>query len=110
MPHVLPNRSTGGMRIRRPAVLDILNNDGGRHRLENSLAVTAIVLGLCVLVLGFIPRTHLFGAIGGVVGLPLAVYSQLISATTGERWLNVVGMIASFVGLGFALRHGGFVP
>ncbi|GAA2618274.1 hypothetical protein SMC26_05295 [Actinomadura fulvescens] len=87
-----------------------LNTDGERHPIENSLAVAAIVIGLVALILGFIPATHFFGAIAGVIGLPLALYSQMISATTGERWLNVVGMVASFVGTAFALRHGGFTP
>ncbi|WP_433330883.1 hypothetical protein [Spirillospora sp. CA-294931] len=87
-----------------------LNTDGERHPVENSLAVAAITIGLLALVLGFIPDTHFFGAIAGVIGLPLALYSQMISATTGERWLNVIGMIASFVGAAFALRHGGFNP
>ncbi|GAA4102743.1 MULTISPECIES: hypothetical protein [Actinomadura] len=85
-----------------------LNTDGERHPLENSLAVAAITIGLIALVLGFIPATHFFGALAGVIGLPLALFSQMISATTGERWLNVIGMIASFVGAAFALRHGGF--
>jgi hypothetical protein len=40
--------------------------------------------------------------------LPVALYSQLVSATTGERWLNVVGMVTSFVGAAFAISHGGF--
>jgi hypothetical protein len=85
-----------------------LNTDGERHPLENSLAVAAICIGLAALVLGFIPATHFFGAVAGVIGLPLALYSQMISATTGERWLNVVGMVGSFVGAGFAISHGGF--
>ncbi|MFB4316396.1 hypothetical protein [Actinomadura sp. 21ATH] len=85
-----------------------LNTDGERHPVENSLAVTAITLGLVALVLGFIPATHFFGALAGTIGLPVALYSQLVSATTGERWLNVVGMVTSFVGAAFALSHGGF--
>ncbi|GAA2443163.1 hypothetical protein GCM10010191_69470 [Actinomadura vinacea] len=85
-----------------------LNTDGERHPVENSLAVASITLGLLALVLGFIPATHFFGALAGVIGLPLSLYSQLVSATTGERWLNVVGMVASFVGAAFALSHGGF--
>jgi hypothetical protein len=85
-----------------------LNTDGERHPLENSLAVAAICIGLAALVLGFIPATHFFGAVAGVIGLPLALYSQMVSATTGERWLNVVGMVCSFVGAGFAISHGGF--
>lgn len=79
-----------------------------RHPLEDSLSVAAITIGLAALVLGWIPDTHFFGAVAGVIGLPLALYSQLISATTNERWLNVIGMVTSFVGAGFALSHGGF--
>ncbi|MFC4908807.1 hypothetical protein [Actinomadura gamaensis] len=79
-----------------------------RHAVEDSLAGGAITIGLIALVLGWIPATHFFGALAGVVGLPLALYSQMVSRTTGERWLNVVGMVGSFVGFGFALRHGGF--
>ncbi|GLW64605.1 hypothetical protein Arub01_28490 [Actinomadura rubrobrunea] len=91
---------------KRPLIT--LNTDGQRHPVENALAVSAITIGLIALVLGFIPATHFFGAVAGVIGLPLALYSQLISATTGERWLNVIGMVTSFVGAAFALRHGGF--
>ena len=91
---------------RRSAIT--LNTDGERHPMENSLAVAAICIGLAALVLGFIPATHFFGAVAGVIGLPLALYSQMVSATTGERWLNVVGMVCSFVGAGFAISHGGF--
>ncbi|MDL4773441.1 MULTISPECIES: hypothetical protein [Thermomonosporaceae] len=90
----------------RPAI-DI---DGGvrRHPLESALSVVAITVGLLALILGAIPPTHFFGAVAGVIGLPIALYSQMVSATTNERWLNVIGMVASFVGTGFALRHGGF--
>ncbi|MBW8487038.1 hypothetical protein [Actinomadura parmotrematis] len=79
-----------------------------RRPLLRTLAPAAIVLGLAALVLGFIPPTHLLGAIAGVVGLPLSLYSQLVSTSTNERWLNVVGMVGSFVGLAFAVSHGGF--
>ena len=85
-----------------------LNTDGERHPVENALAVASITIGLIALVLGFIPPAHFFGALAGVIGLPLALYSQMISATTGERWLNVIGMVASFLGAAFAVSHGGF--
>ncbi|WP_067486556.1 hypothetical protein [Actinomadura hibisca] len=82
---------------------------GARTRARGGvLAVGAAVIGLAALVLGFIPATHFFGAVAGVIGLPLGLYSQLVSISTNERWLNVVGMVASFVGAAFALRHGGF--
>ncbi|MFI0486408.1 hypothetical protein [Actinomadura sp. 9N215] len=78
------------------------------HRLQDVLAVAAVTIGLAALVLGWIPATHFAGAVAGVIGLPLALYSQLISATTNERWLNVIGMVASFMGAAFALSNGGF--
>lgn len=106
MPQVLHNGSQSPGASGRH--FSLLNNDGEPHPLQNTLAVTAFVLGMCALLLGFISDTHFFGALAGVIGLPLALYSQLISATIGERWLNVIAMVASFVGAGFALRHGGF--
>jgi hypothetical protein len=78
------------------------------HRLQDVLAVAAVTIGLAALILGWIPSTHFLGAVLAVIGLPLALYSQMISATTNERWLNVIGMIAAFVGGGFALSNGGF--
>ncbi|WP_119731465.1 hypothetical protein [Thermomonospora amylolytica] len=86
----------------------LLNTDGRRHPLENALTLTAFVLGVCALVFGFISATHFLGALAAVLGLPLALYAQLVSATTGERFFNVIAMIASFVGGAMALRHGGF--
>ncbi|GAA4239063.1 hypothetical protein GCM10022254_57610 [Actinomadura meridiana] len=78
------------------------------HRYQDVLAVTAVTIGLAALVLGWIPATHFFGAVAGVIGLPLALYSQMISATTNERWLNVIGMVSSFMGAAFAVSNGGF--
>lgn len=79
------------------------------HRLQDVLAVLAFTLGVAALVLGGgIPAAHFVGLLVGIIGLPLALVSQMISATTNERWLNVIGMVGSFVGAGFAISHGGF--
>ncbi|TYB49268.1 hypothetical protein [Actinomadura chibensis] len=78
------------------------------HKLQAVLAVVAVTIGIAALIMGWIPQTHLPGAVAGVIGLPIALYSQLISATTNERWLNVIGMVTSFLGVAFALSHGGF--
>lgn len=78
------------------------------HRFQDVLAVVAVTIGLAALVLGWIPETHFPGAVVGVIGLPLALYSQMVSATTNERWLNVIGMVASFLGIAFAFSNGGF--
>jgi hypothetical protein len=92
--------------LRRPLIS--LNTDGERHPRENALAAVSFVLGMTALVLGFIVAAHLPAAIIGLIGLPVSLYSQMVSATTGERWLNVIAMIGSFIGLAMALAHGGF--
>ncbi|WP_019631629.1 hypothetical protein [Actinomadura atramentaria] len=75
---------------------------------HNAIAGIALVVGLAALVLGFVSATHFAGLVLGIIGLPVALYNQMMSVTTGQRWLNVIGMVGSFVGAGFALRHGGF--
>lgn len=78
------------------------------HRLQGWLAVASVTIGVLALILGWIEETHFPGAVAGLIGLPLALYSQMISATTNERWLNVIGMVTSFLGISFALNNGGF--
>ena len=99
----MPQEATG---TQRPAVRARAEQES--HRLQDVMAVAAVTIGIAALVLGWIPATHFPGAVLGVIGLPVALYSQMISATTNERWLNVIGMITSFVGAGFALSNGGF--
>ncbi|TDD68541.1 hypothetical protein E1293_36865 [Actinomadura darangshiensis] len=91
---------------RQPAVRS--RAEAEPHRRQDVLAVVAVTIGIAALILGWIPATHFFGSVFGAVGLPVALYSQMVSATTNERWLNVIGMIAAFVGGGFALSNGGF--
>lgn len=86
----------------------LLKTEGERHPLQNTLTTTAFVLGITALVLGFIPALHLLGSLAGVLGFPTALYAQLISATTGERWFNVVALVSAAVGFAFSLSHGGF--
>jgi hypothetical protein len=51
---------------------------------------------------------HFAASCAGGVGFCLGMYSQLVSATTAQRWLNVLGIGGAFVGLGLGLAHGGF--
>ncbi|WP_034266784.1 hypothetical protein [Actinospica robiniae] len=84
-----------------------LNTDGRPHPLQNVLAVFAAACGLVAVVSAWYPSTHLVGSWAGLVGLLTAFWSQMISATTAERWINVCAMIASGIGLLFGLGHGG---
>ncbi len=101
MPLVMPKQLTERLHI-------TLNTDGERHPKENSLAVASLIFGVVAFFLGFIVKAHFPAAVIGLIGFPLGLYSQMISATTGERWLNIIGVIGSFVGLALALSHGGF--
>ncbi|MEU4535644.1 hypothetical protein AB0G15_12350 [Streptosporangium sp. NPDC023825] len=103
MPHASGHGRSGRSRFR-------LNSDGRRHPLENALSVCTILCGLIAFVAGFIPAAHSVASFLGVLGFFGGLYSQYISATTQERALNIVGIVASFVGVAFGIRNGGFLP
>ncbi|WP_067628210.1 hypothetical protein [Actinomadura latina] len=100
----MPQEATGAKQS--PARTEAVPHES--HRVQDVMAVAAVTIGIAALILGWIPATHFPGALLGAIGLPVALYSQMISATTNERWLNVIGMIAAFIGGGFALSNGGF--
>ncbi|WTL64250.1 hypothetical protein OG339_44030 [Streptosporangium sp. NBC_01495] len=87
-----------------------LNSDGRRHPLENALSVCTILCGLIAFAAGLVPSAHSVASWLGVLGFCGGLYSQYVSATTPERALNIVGIVASFVGVAFGIRHGGFLP
>lgn len=84
-----------------------LNTDGRPHPAQNTLAVVAALCALVSAVSAWYPSTHLVGSWAGLIGLGTGLWSQMISATTAERWINVCAMIISGVGLLFGLAHGG---
>lgn len=84
-----------------------LNTDGRTHPMANTLALLAGCLAVVSAVSAWYPSTHLIGSWAGLAGLLAALWSQMISATTAERWINVSAMIVSGVGLLFGLAHGG---
>ena len=85
----------------------ILNTDGRHHPVANTLALLAGCLAVVSAVSAWYPSTHIVGSWTGVFGLLTGLYSQMISATTAERWINVSAMIVSGVGFLFGLAHGG---
>jgi hypothetical protein len=85
----------------------ILNTDGRPHPMANSLALLAACFGIIAAVCAWYPSTHLLGSWAGVAGLGTGLWSQMISATTAERFINVSAMILSGLGLLFGLAHGG---
>lgn len=84
-----------------------LNTDGRSHPKENGLAVFTFVIGLVAVVSSIWPGMHLLSCWAGLVALGTGAYSQMISATRGERFLNIIGLGAAAVGFGIGLAHGG---
>jgi hypothetical protein len=79
-----------------------------RHGKETSLAVITIASGLVAFVCGLVPAGHFVAVCVGIATFLVGLYSQLVSATTAERWVNVIGIGLAFVGVGLGMSHGGF--
>ena len=88
----------------------LLNSDGERHPLENSLAVFTLVAGVIAFAVGWVVSLHVIATVVGGVTLIVGLYAQLISATRPERMIIVTGLVAAFVGTALGLAHGGFYP
>lgn len=86
-----------------------LNSDGQPHPRENTLAFVTLGLGLLSLVAATNAEWHVVGAWMGLVGAIIGGIDQFISATTGERWIIVTGLIASALGFALNLANGGLV-
>jgi hypothetical protein len=84
-----------------------LNTDGRAHPMANALALVAACCAVISAVSAWYPSTHILGSWTGLVGLATGLWSQMVSATTAERFINVSAMVVSGVGLLFGLAHGG---
>lgn len=91
-------------RARRP----IAHGNGERHLPIIAGAAFTIVAGLISLLLGLFNVASTAGAILGVTGFVIGMIAQMMSVTRNERMVIVVGITASFVGMGLGIAHGGF--
>ncbi|MER6512784.1 MULTISPECIES: hypothetical protein [unclassified Nonomuraea] len=103
MPHVLHPSERERFRL-------TLNTDGRSHPVENGLAIATLVCGLVAFVAAFFPAAHVISSWIGTLGFGTGLYSQYISVTTPQRSVNIVGLVASFVGAVLGIAHGGFLP
>ena len=103
MPHFLQPTQGGRFRL-------TLNSDGHRHPVENTLAIATVVCGLVAFAALFFPGGHVIASWFGTLGFGTGLYSQYVSATTPQRSLNVVGLVASFLGVALGIAGGGFLP
>lgn len=87
--------------------LSFLNTDGRSHPVQNAFAVATLLLGAVAAVTAIFPGMHLLSSWAGLVGIAVGGWGQLISATTAERFLLIIGMGASGVGLYLGMAEGG---
>ena len=85
-----------------------LNSDGRRHPILNAATAFTFVAGVAAFALGLIVRYHFAATVVGMAAFAIGMVAQLISATREERIFIVAGLVASFVGLGLGIAHGGF--
>ena len=104
----IPSGSSGG-------IPSLELGDGRPHPLLNVVSAATLVVGLASFVLGMVLRygtstkaLAVTAAVTGLLSLLVGLFTQMMSATRGERILLVTGMIAGFVGLALGLAHGGF--
>lgn len=84
-------------------------SDEHQHRLLIAAgAAYTLVAGVTALVIGLLNVAATLGAILGLTGFVLGMIAQMISVTRAERMVIVVGITASFVGMGLGIAHGGF--
>lgn len=101
-------RQRRGRRGPISALTSVLNSDGKAHPVENSFVAATLVLGLVAFVTALVSSgLHLVSSWTGLFGVISGAWGQMISATTGERFLLVIGMGAAGVGLFLGMAHGG---
>lgn len=88
-------------------LLSFLDTDGKSHPVENAFAVTTLVIGAIAFITAHFTQLHLVSSWTGLVGMATGAWGQLISATTGERFVLIIGLGASAVGFYLGMAHGG---
>ncbi|UNO40940.1 hypothetical protein [Streptomyces sp. MST-110588] len=88
-------------------LLSLLNSDGKAHPVENAFVAVTLVLGATAFLTAHFHHLHLVSSWTGLIGIFTGAWGQFISATTGERFLLVIGLGAAAVGFFLGMAHGG---
>ncbi|MET8680398.1 hypothetical protein ABZW18_23140 [Streptomyces sp. NPDC004647] len=91
----------------RSALSSVLNSDGKAHPVENSFVAATLVLGAVAFITAQFDHLHLISSWTGLVGVLSGAWGQMISSTTGERFLLIIGLGAAAVGFYLGMAHGG---
>ena len=76
------------------------------HAVDGGLALVTFALGAVGLLL-VAADADIAGAVAGAVGVLSGLSGQLVSRTRPERFLDVIGLVASAVALAVGLAFGG---
>ncbi|SFD21863.1 hypothetical protein [Streptomyces aidingensis] len=87
--------------------LSFLNTDGRPHPRENALAVVTLVLGAVALAFGFVPALNMVASWVGLAGIVTGGWGQMVSATTAERFVVVIGLGGAGLGFYLGMANGG---
>ncbi|MDJ1131673.1 hypothetical protein [Streptomyces iconiensis] len=90
--------------------LSFLNTDGKPHPVENSFAAVTMLLGALAAISSIWTDLHLLSSWAGLAGILTGAWGQMISATTGERFVTIIGLGAAAVGFYLGIAHGGLLP
>lgn len=82
-------------------------HDDKPHTKENTFAALTFVFAVIAIVCAFFPSAHMLGAWTGLAGVFTGLTGQMISSTTVERFILVISLGASAVGLFINMAHGG---
>ncbi|TDC20919.1 hypothetical protein E1265_19730 [Streptomyces sp. 8K308] len=85
----------------------LLNIDGRPHPVENRYAIATLLVGAVAAIFSIWNDMHLISSWAGLVGIALGARAQMISVTTAQRFLAVLGLGAAGLGLYLGLAHGG---
>ncbi|MFC5719780.1 hypothetical protein ACFP1Z_06250 [Streptomyces gamaensis] len=91
----------------RALISAALNSDGKPHPIENTFVALTIALGAVAFITSAFSNLHLLTSWTGLAGILTGAWGQYISATTGERFLLIIGLGAAAVGFFLGMAHGG---
>ncbi len=87
--------------------LSFLNTDGRSHPVENAFTLATLLLGAVAGLTAISPDLHVISCWTGLAGIATGGWGQMISATTAERFVLVIGLGAAAVGFYLGMAHGG---
>ncbi len=87
----------------------LVRDDAKAHPLQDTLAGLTMVLGAIAIATCMFRGLHILASWTGLFGVFTAAWGQYISSNTAQRFLLIIFGVASAVGLGIGLAHGGLL-